>query len=623
MTSARDATKAASGRTTSVVLIWCVVVGSSFLGIFAVTPWPLVVFCLGAVAVIIRRRTSTSLGTAASILIHLAAVAVLIQILPLTRLPLEATVSVCLIVEASVLACVIGRTSRLPNRAVLSRLARNALFFIVPVVASGVMAVSSLVGRSGTAWAMGNDSAFNVMSARILFADGGVNSRLHFDGSPEPHTLLTIVAGTGRWNVGSWQLFEHDVSAYAQLWFLLIITTSVLSALVAAQVMPSGTPRWFAVLAANAVALLPLTLFVSGYAIRFGFFNATLSLVILLCAWLVSRSDSVSPTIRLSLLGFASLALLATWGPLVVLPIALGVNPLWQLICEVRHEGATGRKKLFLPGAVIVVNILYVALITVADLISAQSALANDGGIFWMSPYLAAALVGLTLFLLAVTARLEKSWYGLLDGVAATLGGGVATLFLVYQRKDQANLWGYYPIKFSWLLVTLFSVLSVALIFNLISRLTRRVVVVAVVGVAGLAVVVGAVAISPAIRERALDALPLLSLAGIPSTHPGDDAARFMFHNKEDGVNTIVVNALTPEEDAFINLWLVQMEPTLNSLDVRVFAYGLDGNNTAQVCQAISTMAPPVRIVTKEPGLRQRLDDDCPNADVEIAAPRL
>ena len=556
-------------------------------------------------------------------MIHLAAVAVLIQISPLTRLPLDGTVSVCLIVEASVLAFVIGRTARLPHREFSSRLARYSLFFIVPVAATGVMVVSSLVGRSGTAWAMGNDSAFNVMSARILFADGGVNSRLHFDGSPEPHTLLTIVAGTGRWNVGSWQLFEHDVSAYAQLWFLLIITTSVLSALVAAQVMPSGTPRWFAVLAANAVALVPLTLFVSGYAVRFGFFNATLSLVILLCAWLVSRSDSVSPAIRLSLLGFASLALLATWGPLVVLPVALGLHPLWQLMCQVRHEGATGLRKLILPGAVIVVNILYVALVTVADLISAQSALANDGGIFWMSPYLAVGVVGLTLCLLAVTGRFQKSWSGFIDGLAATLGGVVATAFLVFQRRDQANLWGYYPIKFSWLLVTLFGIVSLAIILSLISRLTRRVIVVAGVGVAGLVVIVGAVAISPVIRERALDAFPLLSFAGIPSANPGDYAAKVMFQNKEDGVNTIAVNALTPEEDAFINLWLVQMEPTLNSLDVRVFAYGIDGNNTAQVCRAISAMTPPVRVLTTEAGLQERLAHECPGADVEIVAPTL
>jgi hypothetical protein len=614
---------ATTGRAWVIVVTWFVVLGSALLALFAITPWPLIFFCLAGVAVIIWHRSTATFGIAASILLHLAAVAVLIQLSPATRLPLDLTVSALLILEACAVAWAVTSATRPPRRDLFITLARRSLFFVVPVVACLVEAISSLLGRSGVAWAMGNDSAFNVMSARILFADGGVNSRLHFNGSPEPHSLLTVVTGAGRWNVGSWDLFQHDVSAYAQLWFLLIIATAVLSALVARQVMPSGTPPWFTIVATNAVALVPLTLFVSGYAVRFGFFNATLSLVILLSAWLISRSESVSAATRLTALGLASLALLATWGPLAIVPVALAIPAFWQLMRQVRREGFASPRKLIMPGAIIVANALYVSLVTVADLVAAQGALANDGGIFWLSPYLAAAVVIVTLSLLTIHARLNKSFSGLLDGVAATLGGAVAILFLVYQRRDEANVWGYYPIKFSWLLVTLFSIVSLALILSLIARLRPRGIILAGAGVAIAAVALGVVIVSPAIRERALDAFPLLSVAGIPSHHPGDYAASVMFRNKESGVNTIAVNALTSAEDAFINLWLVQIEPTLNSLDVRVFAYGIDGNNTAQVCAAIETMAAPVRILTQEQGLRERLLKECPNANFEIVAPRL
>ena len=94
-----------------------------------------------------------------------------------------------------------------------------------------------------------------------------------------------------------------------------------------------------------------------------------------------------------------------------------------------------------------------------------------------------------------------------------------------------------------------------------------------------------------------------------------------MMRNKEDGVNTIAVNALTPTEDGFINLWLFQMEPLKNNLDVRIFAYGLDANNTSQVCTAISKLTPPVRILTSEAGLRERLVAQCPSEIVDIVAP--
>ena len=621
MTPKRVATPAALPLIRIHIVTWAVVVACGLLAVFSISAWPLIIFCVVGVAAIIRQRSTTTFGIAASILLHLAAVAVLIQLAPLTRLPLALTVSVCLVLEGLVVGFVISRFARWPGRQSLLALARYSLFFVTPIIASVVMTFSLLIGRSGVAWAMGNDSPANVSSARILFADGGVNSRLHFNGSPEPHSLLTVVAGPGRWTVSSWDLLAYDISAYAQLWFLLIVATAALSALVAKQAMPQRSPLWFGIVSANAIALVPLTWFVAGYSILFGFFNATLSVVILLCSWLVARGQSVSPGIRLSALGMASLALLATWGPLAIIPVALGIHALWQFICSARSAQTHARRRFWIPGAVFAVSATYIALVTVPDLLSSASALGNDGGIKTLSP----RIVGLSAAVLIVTAAIysmvERSPRLFIDSFLVTLLGAGALAFLVFQRRAQPDLWGYYPVKFAWIMMTIFGIVSLSIILALVARVRYRGLIfggIASVMALGIGVAIASI---PDIRARVFDALPLLAVAGIPSPHPADPAARFMMRNKEDGVNTIAVNALTPTEDGFINLWLFQMEPLKNNLDVRIFAYGLDANNTSQVCTAISKLTPPVRILTSEAGLRERLVAQCPSEIVDIVAP--
>ena len=70
--------------------------------------------------------------------------------------------------------------------------------------------------------------------------------------------------------------------------------SGMLAALIGARSVHGGT-RTARIVAAVITGLIPLSWFTFGFAVQFGFYNATVAFVLLLAAWLSSLETGVSP----------------------------------------------------------------------------------------------------------------------------------------------------------------------------------------------------------------------------------------------------------------------------------------------------------------------------------------
>src|SRR5690606_16138257 len=154
-------------------------------------------------------------------------------------------------------------------------------------------------------------------TARMMIGDGGLDADAHPNSSPLTAGLIALAAAPGRESASL--MLEHDVTRMAQLWFLAALAGTVLAGLVglrATQMASAGIRIGAAVVS----ALVASSWFVWGFALQFGFVNATIALVVMLAAWLAWLEARVAPILGSAVLSLAAVAMLATWAPLAAVP---------------------------------------------------------------------------------------------------------------------------------------------------------------------------------------------------------------------------------------------------------------------------------------------------------------
>src|SRR5690606_17830442 len=141
------------------------------------------------------------------------------------------------------------------------------------------------------------------------------------------------------------ELLHHDAIGMADVWNAALLASALLAAAIA-WVALRGMATWQRALVASAVGLVPWTWLLAGHAMEFGFVNAPIAFALLLACWLAWSDAPRSPDTAMVALSGLAVGLLATWAPLVVVPLVLGI---WLLL-RTRREGGSR-----LPAASVVV----------------------------------------------------------------------------------------------------------------------------------------------------------------------------------------------------------------------------------------------------------------------------
>lgn len=571
--------------------------------------WPLGVVVWALAALLIAQYTGWTMAIVGTLVSLLTVEILLLRVLPWTGIDLALSHIVFWGAFGVVLAFLVGR--RRPRVIVPSRAAlRLAMAILAAPVVGGlaVLIAAVVVGFARISWAMNNDAVWTTMVARHIGQDDGIDTVIHPNSSPMMSALMAVGEAPGRAVLPGVDLLGSDVGRDAQLWMLVILATSLIAGVIVARATGSERPtvRFVGIVV---VGCVPFSWFVSGFAVDYGFYSASLATLLLLCAWALWQSARRQPIWAFVFLLLLATDLLATWAPLVVVPLGLAALVFFRGVDAFFDRG---RPVAIGSWAIAVAQlVLYIVAVAIPDFESGSGALSAGGAIqrFPVSILIALALLALLLGGLLRHRRLERT-LGLAVLCACV---AVGLVVLLAEAKWQ---WTYYPVKFTWLSATLLLVVAGALAV----RLVQVVKVVWLASASGVAAVVafGVIAIQapPTVRTIASISPFIQTMSG--SGHNDILAAR-LFAFSDPGRKTLLSRySPSTSEDEYVNFWLLQSTAQLDKEPIRNFSYSLDPSNAQQVCSAITTWGGGVVVETRDPTWGSQLRAACPDARFSV-----
>jgi hypothetical protein len=465
-----------------------------------------------------------------------------------------------------------------------------------------LLAAAVVPGGSPISWTMQGDAANNILFARSVVQDGGL--RLGPDANPVPLTSALIAIfmphGTGSTAVAG------DILALVQMWTMTIIAACAMSGMLVLSLIRRHTA--ISCVAVGIGSLAPLTWFMLAGSIGLGFVNFHLTLAVI-----VGALVSVVLARRRALAAFVALTLsltlsLAVWAPLAGIPaiaLAYTVAARWRDLVRVRGW------RLVIVSVSFAQVLLFVLLVSLPGYLAQGSALVDaTGAVFNFNRGLVAvtAMAAIGLGVLCIVRGAARGATGVLVSILVGGGGGLAAL--LWLRRNEEGLWGYYQLKFLWLL---FAVLFIAAVVFGVTLASAFAASPASAAATLLAVGLGAVGVD-AIGMATLPQYgndvqlarnPLVRIVtGDYFTDGGDDR---VFHR------VVELSATHPREilwksgdpdEASIMFWMIQMASSgVDDTELRHFAYYRDVDSSSDLCMVRKLLGPPVTVVTADPSV--------------------
>lgn len=594
-------------------LALCLITGAA-LTMLGFSPALLVIATVLLVTLAMSQRLSTASSFVGALILLLLIHTVVIRVVPFTGFDLSlVTVMVLMVIGGgSLVTLALAEPGlRLPDLGPSSVL--WSVLFVPMVVGIWLAATVGFGQKMFVGWAMDNDVVWNTVASRFILSDNGVVPALHPNPSPLVNGLMAIWYAPGREAAG--QLLRHDVTRQTELWLLLLLLASVFCGLVLARAV-SGSRPLLRLLAGVAGSMIPLTWYLIGFVVQFGFLNVALAIVILLGAWILWCDLRAHTAAASALLFVATTVLLAAWAPLALVALGLAVV-----------GAAIGRREILrlrgVNGIVWWLALLqlpvYLVLVTLPDLRRDGGSLAANGAV----PQLAAQdllLVSILVLVVGATTALAFNQRHELLGICVlVLMTAGAVGYLVMQRAGIDTLWGYYPAKLGWLMSFLLVVILAASIARWVNmRRTSGVMVVAIV--TATASVVGLVLMRvPPAAHTASAIFPVVGIGLRALDTAGWPRTDTLFASADDDTQFIYARySPTENDDRFVNSWLLQLTADTSDTPVRSFAYTLDPENAGQLCAAAIAWGGPTVIVTRDSALESELVPICSDADIQI-----
>ena len=456
-------------------------------------------------------------------------------------------------------------------------------------------------------WAMEGDSANNMLLARAMIDEGGL-LRSQGNSAPMSTVLYAAWGAPGLSDASAAEVVRHLVLNGGQLTLLMGVALSVLASLLVLRVSPQALPTRVA--AAVGAGLVPWLWCVLGYSFRQGFQNAAPAMAVLLLAWSCWVLQRRTPVASLTGLILATWATAAVWGPVLLIP---AVWMLGVLVREGRTLLTSGRR-LALPLTALAGAGTYAVLVTLRDLTTTGGVPGVDGGHFNYNPWWSLG-VGLAVLVLTVACYRwlppETTW-----GYWLAVPGIAFGVLQLIRARQAAELpaWGYYPIKFTWIVMASWLVILFSVIWPTLHRGAGRwwrgngliVAFLVCVGVMFWT--------TPPLRPATLGGV--LTPVTLHDNTGLDRAYQRMFELMEQDPRTIVSAYAPPPQplayESAMNFWLLQSGSKDIADPLRVSAYTMDSSDPVALCTAITTWGGDVRVVTRDATLQKRLLRACP-----------
>ena len=629
------------------------------------SPWLLVCATALAIAWAFAQRVSWTLAAAAGVSVPLAWYAVVVHFSSALPVSLATTgaISLTLITALALIFCWHQGSLKVP--AGRFTLITSGVLAIVPLAFS---LISAIKGRAWFAleWAMNGDIAWHLIVGGRLVDAGGLVSEIH---NPAPMTiaLMGMGAAPGRPVGPLGEVLPHDIYRLAEMWVLLILLSGVLAALVALRTLRHTRPELRAGAAVLAYLIATSSYFV-GFAFIFGFFNATPSVVLLLVAWLAWLETKETPVAAFSVMAFSAVALLATWAPLALIPLALGgaaiiigpvaaarakshyAAPITESLTESpteplstvlpsraqrRREADEANSRLHTPVSLwrslapyLVISapvLAYLFGITLNDLRRQGEALILDGGIQDIGPLHWLFVGGCLVTFSALLALRDRSSHQFVGVVIVGMATTVVLAFLIYQLVAAGRPWrGYYPIKFIWfvccLLIILLFVNAVAFLADRAATASARTITTNLVAVT-LAGAITALVMFQAPVAPLRHQLPLIDVAlDTPGfAAPPGASSEELFAIMATDHPAIAASFISSPVDRWMNMWLLQMHSDLDTDPIRDWAFTLDPLRPYQICAATKAWNRPVTVYTTVADMKDALTVAVECADLNFA----
>ena len=579
-----------------------------------VTPWVLVIVFASLSFRAFADNVEKSAALASTVIVIFCFESLVIRFAPIFSIDFHLLNAAALLFAGTALTVEISRTNAQSPRPEKSRRTLTPIGVLSGLVGA-LMLFMMVTGSRFMAWATNSDAVWTLVHARTLFADNGMARDSMANPAPLTGTLISSAFRFDQVSIESADRLAHEITMAGQLWLMVIIATALLVGHLVTESMQSTGPvlRWIGTLGS---ALLMFTWYFAGYATQFGFYNASIALCVLLCAWAVWNSVALKPGTQSLLLSGATLAMLATWAPLALAPALLVAFHLFRqrrAIIANRNETVKA-----LTGFGVLAS--YILGVAIPDLIKTGSALGADGGMIDIKPIHVLIMGSLTLAAIAAIAKIEDSYDSLMVVgyqvliLAFALGIG----YLLLQRLDVQTLWGYYVAKFAWLASSLVLVIGLQALGRLLGQLcSRSVRVMTIVG--GVAALLVAMLL-PGFPNPNVVFAPLTTIVYDEQSGRNskvDLVSKLASYGQK---NIAISYSANPKADLALNNWLLQLNSISSDEPIRSYSYHVDGTDDQLTCKAIEVWGESVIVHSRSKEAIDNLRGNCPRIrfDIEI-----
>jgi hypothetical protein len=510
---------------------------------------------------------------------------------------------------------------------------RHAVAVWVPAMLGGAVWLGTLViaqvlpGAAPLTWALNGDANNNLFFAGLIIDQHGIALGASENPVPLTSALLALGIAVARTTGDPTALLAHDFAGFGTVWVVLLTATALGMGAVAASIVPRSRTALVAV-ASAAGSLLPLTWFVAGLPIEYGYLNAHLVLPLALAAWLIHLASPGRIVATMTLQLCIATLLLATWSPWVVLPVAFIVTLAVRHRTTLRTMDARTAAPLI---AAVVPAIAWLAVVSGPALASFGGALEIPGhGLPAVTPVVVVALA-----LLVTGGALLRSRPPILSGAIAVAAATVTGIgALAFLARDSGALTAYYPAKFSWMTAVIVGVIALSFAFGLLAR-TRS----PLLGITAVTVVVVvAASLGPPLKRPDVVRPPVQRILSGAVWATGDRSAELILANSDLADPGILWNSGEPDE-AFANFWIAlklggEYGPTSanGNLALRGFAFTSYQQYrdtgawvtppVGQLCDVVGAIGGPVRVITVDAGLAASIQKTCPQVDARVELSR-
>ena len=594
------------------------------LGVWSVLglPVPILLAVVGGVwFIVLRARYGGAMAVSAVVIGELLGILGLMMVTAVASIPMLATVEIGFTVAGLLAGGVAWRSTgllRVPGRAVLVPML-TAL--AGGVVWSGALALAQILPNAAKiSWVMLGDSANNVLLAREVLRASGVAVGANTNPVPLPAALLALFSSSGRGQIPVGELLRHDITALVVLWSVLIVLGTLAAGLTAgALIRAAGGSVLMESLGAGGASLLPLSWFMTGNTVDYGFLDAQLAIPLVLLAVLAFLSMTRSPVATLAILLAVATLLLAVWSPLVLIPGALGAV---LVVRDRRRLRSVRGLRAVLLGLAFLQLLLFGFGVSLPNLLRLGGALTTGGAVYPFHKWMIAVLM-VAAIVFAVVAFRKIANPVVLGTIAVVFASVLGLGLLLFGSRNMPTPWTYYPEKFSWLCATVLLVFCVGLAAAVAARFPH--VAVQLTGMVAIAVVaVG-------------------FLLWVPRSDPGvhviNPVARVVSGNvfgKGDVVADRILDLTTPKRPVIfwqsndeyqdeINFW--DWEMWADSLQghhaLRLAGYaGYDHKSVPTLCRIIGLLGGKTTVYTAQHGLQAKLTAQCPDREAKVVFTR-